>query len=160
MHLFNAEAKSNLVEGYVVDDVVMGGRSAGQLQVGPNGQYVFSGHVSLENNGGFSSIRLKMASMKTSKYSKVVLRVKGDGKRYQFRMKANKGDYYSYIKHFETNGDAQTISIPFEDFIASFRGRTLDMDPFSGEKLGEIGFLIANKKAENFKLEIEQISLQ
>ena len=42
----------------------------------------------------------------------------------------------------------------------TFRGRTLDMPDYPGETLAEIAFFIANKKAENFRLEIDQIGLE
>jgi NADH dehydrogenase [ubiquinone] 1 alpha subcomplex assembly factor 1 len=44
--------------------------------------------------------------------------------------------------------------------VPSFRGRTLDMANFPGDSLEEIGFLIGNKKAEDFKLLIDYISVQ
>lgn len=40
----------------IQDDVVMGGRSDSQLKMTADGHAHFSGHVSLENNGGFCSI--------------------------------------------------------------------------------------------------------
>jgi NADH dehydrogenase [ubiquinone] 1 alpha subcomplex assembly factor 1 len=42
----------------------------------------------------------------------------------------------------------------------NFRGQTLGMANFPGDSLEEIGFLIGNKKAEDFKLAIDYISVQ
>lgn len=42
---------------YVVDDGVMGGRSSSSLRSGESGIAVFEGVLSLENNGGFASVR-------------------------------------------------------------------------------------------------------
>lgn len=41
----------------VVDDGVMGGLSKGKVQISKEGIMTFSGKLSLENNGGFSSLR-------------------------------------------------------------------------------------------------------
>jgi hypothetical protein len=42
----------------------------------------------------------------------------------------------------------------------SFRGRKLTMNNFSSESIQELAFLIGNKKAQNFTLEIDKIYLE
>ena len=42
----------------------------------------------------------------------------------------------------------------------AFRGRKLQMNNFSSESIQELAFLIGNKKAQNFKLEIDKIYLE
>ncbi len=145
---------------YVVDDTVMGGVSAGKMGVDNEGHGLFQGHVSLDNNGGFSSIRYNAGKTKLQGYSKFVIALKGDGKAYQFRVKTKSSQYYSYIFTFTTTGNRQTIEIPFSNMYPAFRGRTLDMANFPGDSLEEIGFLIGNKKEEDFKLSIDYISVQ
>jgi len=144
----------------VVDDVVMGGRSAGTFGLNPEGHAVFEGTVSLENNGGFSSVRYAGERIMVEDHTKVVIRLKGDGKKYQFRVKANNRDYYSYIRSFTTTGDWQNVEIPLGEMYPSWRGRRLDMDNFSHEYFEEMRFLIGNKKAEDFKLLIDKIELR
>ena len=143
----------------VVDDVVMGGRSEGNFRVNSNGWGEFFGTVSLENNGGFSSVRIGMNSINVEAFKGVELRVKGDQKNYQFRIKDQRRNRYSYIYKFETNGDWETIFIPFKDMIPSFRGYQLDIPNYAGDSIEEITFLIGNKKAEKFSLLIDTISL-
>jgi hypothetical protein len=150
-------SKSN--DWYVVDDGVMGGLSQGKFFVNEEGHGVFHGEVSLENNGGFSSVRHPL-DMNIEGNKSVVLRVKGDGKRYQFRLKKNNSDYHSYIQYFETSGKWETIELDLDEFYPSFRGRKLDMDNYAPGKLQEIRFLIANYKAESFKLEIDWIKVK
>jgi hypothetical protein len=54
---------------------------------------------------------------KTNKAIKsILLRVHGDGKQYQFRIKSNSAQYYSYIYPFQTNGEWQDIEIPLQEF--------------------------------------------
>lgn len=157
--IFQFERNADISSWKVVDDGVMGGLSKGNFVLSDDGHGVFYGDVSLENNGGFSSVRLDMKKMETAGYQKFVLRIKGDGKTYQLRAKASNWDYYSYIYNFETNGDWQTVEVPFDEMVASFRGRLLNKGPFRGEQLVELGFLVGNKKAEAFRLEIDSISI-
>ena len=55
--LFDFTTSSDISKWRITDDVVMGGRSDGKFQLSANGNGLFSGKVSLENNGGFSSVR-------------------------------------------------------------------------------------------------------
>ena len=158
--LVDFNEQSNIDNWYVVDDVVMGGRSAGSFSLSPEGHGVFTGEVSLENNGGFSSVRRQFAQTDLKGYKHCIIRLKGDGKRYQFRIKANSKDYFSFISHFSTHGEWQTVEIPLHEMYPSFRGRKLDMPNYSGEKLEEIAFLISNKKAESFQLVIDKIEFR
>ena len=160
MVIFDFDKKSDLTNWRVVDDGVMGGLSQGNFKTNEKGNAIFYGDVSLENNGGFSSVRHRFQEKTVNEYSKFVIRLKGDGKRYQFRVKTDSYDRHSYISYFETNGDWQTIEIPLEEMYPSFRGRKLSIPNFPGEAMEEIAFLIANYKAESFKLEIDKISLK
>ena len=158
--LFAFTKDANLKNWYVVNDTVMGGVSDARMSIDAQGHGIFKGSVSVENNGGFSSIRYDAGKTKLNGHSKFVMVLKGDGKPFQFRVKTKSDDYYSYIFSFATTGNWQTIEIPFNSMIASFRGRTLDIPNFPGEYLEEIGFLIGNKKAEDFTLLIDNISVQ
>lgn len=156
--LFNSK-NSNNSNWYVVDDGVMGGRSEGRLDLEKGEALHFHGKVSLENNGGFSSIRYDMASLNIGNRRTIKLKVKGDGKTYQFRIKKDRSERYSYIITFITNGDWQTIEINLKDMQASFRGMMLDVPNFDYEVISEMGILIGNKKAENFSCFIESIEI-
>ncbi len=158
--LFDLTKDSDLQNWYVVDDTVMGGKSAGKMGMDAEGNGMFEGHVSLDNNGGFTSIKFNAGKKKLQGYSRFVIVLKGDGKAYQFRVKTKSSEYYSYIFVFETTGKWQTIEIPFSNMAPSFRGRTRDMTNFPGDYLEEIGLLIGNKKEEDFKLAIDNISVQ
>lgn len=159
MLIFDFNQESDIRSWQVVDDVVMGGRSDGSFSLDENGHGLFNGYVSLENNGGFSSVRYGFKAIDTKGYSKVVLRVKGDGKRYQFRIKDRQDRYYSYIHYFQTSGEWEDIAIPLKDMYPSFRGRKLDLPNFSGGPIEEIAILIANYKAESFELRVDEIRL-
>lgn len=160
MIIFDFNTQSDIQDWLVTDDIVMGGESSGTLNLSANGYGEFSGSVSLENNGGFSSLRYRFEKLKVKGYNKISIKLRGDGKTYQFRIKSNSRDYYSYISTFSTSGEWQEIEIPIKDMYPSFRGRKLDQANFSHDYIEEIGFLIGNKKAEKFKLLIDKIELK
>jgi hypothetical protein len=90
----------------------------------------------------------------------MVLKVKGDGKRYQFRLKSSLQDFYSYVSYFETTGEWQQIKLPLDAMYPVFRGSRLDLPNFARSSFAEIGILIGNSKAESFKLLIDEIHLE
>jgi NADH dehydrogenase [ubiquinone] 1 alpha subcomplex assembly factor 1 len=57
--IFDFNKKSDLQDWIIVDDVVMGGRSSSTFKLDKDGLGVFEGNISLENNGGFSSLRYR-----------------------------------------------------------------------------------------------------
>ncbi|NJX16736.1 CIA30 family protein [Tamlana crocina] len=158
--IFTFNKTSNLEHWKVVDDAVMGGKSSGHFKLNQDGMGMFYGKVSLDNNGGFSSLRYRGDSIDTQGFQEIVLRIKGDGKRYQFRVKANLDDNHSYVSYFTTTGEWQTINMALKDLFPRFRGRNLSIPKFSGEAIEELGFLLANKKTENFTLLLESICFQ
>jgi hypothetical protein len=160
MTLYDFTTESPSQDWYILDDVVMGGRSNGTFKISNDGYGVFFGNVSLENNGGFSSVRHQFKTKDVSDYSKIKLRIKGDGKAYQFRLKSDSRDYASYIYEFETTKDWMIIEIPFSKMYPSFRGRRLAQPNFEGDYVSEIAFLIGNKKPQEFKLLIDSIELK
>ncbi len=160
MVLFEFNKKSDLSQWKIIDDAVMGGRSDGNFKLNADGHGVFSGTISLENNGGFSSLRYRFDNKKIKGYTKAILTLKGDGKNYQFRTKSSGNDRHSYIAKFATSGKWETIEIKLSDMYPAFRGYTLDISNYPGENLEEIAFLIGNKKAEYFELRIDSIVLK
>ena len=68
-----------------VDDVVMGGVSRSSLEPG-DGAAVFAGHLSLDQGGGFASVRGPVADSDFSACAGIELRAKGDGNVYRLRL--------------------------------------------------------------------------
>lgn len=158
--IFNFSKDTNKNSWMVVNDDVMGGISSSAIIINTNGNGVFSGSVSLENNGGFASVRHVVKGANLNAHSKFIIKVKGDGKKYQFRCKSRSNERHSYVFDFKTNGDWQEIEIPFSEMYPRFRGNNLNMSNYAGDMLAEIAFLIGNNKPENFKLEIDYINVQ
>ncbi len=151
---------SELQSWYVVNDGVMGGLSKGYLRHNDAGYAVFSGDISLDNNGGFSSIRKTYNKQDISGYTYAVLKVRGDGKKYQFRVKSSSREYHSYVYEFSTQEEWEEIIIPLKEMRPQFRGRKLNIPDYDAQSLSEIALLIGNKKEESFSLEIAAISLR
>ncbi|WP_234424277.1 CIA30 family protein [Aquimarina sp. Aq107] len=158
--IFDFNKNSNLSNWTIVNDVVMGGVSNSSLEINPDGNAVFSGTVSLENNGGFSLVRYRFETLKVRGYTKAIIKLKGDPTTYQFRAKTNYNDRYSYIAIFKTTGEWQTIEISLSEMYPAFRGRKLDLPNYQAEQMQEIAFLIGNKKEEKFELIIDTIELK
>ncbi len=157
IELFDFKPNSDLRDWTVVNDGVMGGRSRGRFSLNDEGHAVFQGEVSLENNGGFSLVRYRFQPMEVANYKKFAFRLRGDGKRYQFRVQADPYQRHHYVTYFQTNGEWQEMEIPFRDLYPRFRGRDLPGSNYGGERLAEIGFLIGNKRAETFRLELDWV---
>lgn len=145
---------------HVEDDVVMGGISRGTFTTNADGHAVFSGAVSLENDGGFSSVQYYFDPVDVSTYRSAVLKIKGDGKRYQFLVESERNQRHYYVYEFQTGSDWQVVKIPLADMYPVFRGDRLDIPNYPGQTMAMVRFLIANKKAESFRLEIESIWLE
>lgn len=158
--IFDFENPGEIDRWRVVNDGVMGGLSRSELIFSDKNSAIFKGNVSLENNGGFASTRTIPHSYELDGHEGIVLRVRGDGRKYQFRLRTDdRFDGISYRREFATEANAWTeIAIPFREFEPTFRGRILkDVKPIVPEAIQQLGFLIANKKAEKFQLEIDWI---
>lgn len=160
INIYDFNQSSSAKDWKIVDDVVMGGRSNGRFSIDKEGNGIFDGKISLENNGGFSSVQYTFEKVAVTENSIVLIRLKGDGKAYQFRIKDNKNHKHSYITTFQTSGEWETVGIKLSDLYPSFRGRKLDMPNFEAHSFEEITFLIGNKKVEEFKLILDKIDLK
>ncbi|MFO7826623.1 MAG: CIA30 family protein [Cyclobacterium sp.] len=157
--LFDFSASDDWSAWEIENDVVMGGNSSSKLERSAEGIAIFKGKVSLENNGGFASLQYHFSTKTIKGYKKALILLKGDGKAYQFRMKSSLKDKASYIYTFQTTGDWETVEVPLNEMEPVFRGKKLDLPNFSADTIQEIRFLIGNKKAEDFRLEIKKIEL-
>ena len=158
--LFDFSASPDWSGWAVQNDVVMGGESSSDLSRSNEGHAVFTGDVSLRNNGGFASLRYHFTPKDIRGYESAVIRLKGDGKKYQFRLKAGLNERASYLFTFNTSGEWQTIEIPLDKMEPFYRGNKLDQPNFNANQMQEVRFLIGNGKAENFRLEIDKLALQ
>lgn len=144
----------------IVNDNVMGGISRSEIVFSGNGTATFQGTLSLDNNGGFASTRTKPRPYGLDGYAGLLVRIRGDGNDYQLRIRTDdRFDGISYRSRFATQPQSwTTIRIPFSDFVPVFRGRIQENAlPISPENIQQIGFMIADKQAGKFQIEIDWI---
>src|SRR4051794_29229224 len=79
--VYDFQTTANAAAWQVVNDDVMGGVSNSSFCL-TNGVALFRGKVSLENNGGFASVRSLPARHDLAGGNTFVVRVRGDGRRY------------------------------------------------------------------------------
>lgn len=162
--LFEFQEANEIDSWRVVNDGVMGGLSQSKISWNEkNNTLGFSGEVSLENNGGFASVRAITPNVDQGIFKKIKLRVKGDGKIYQFRMRNTKNfDGIAYTLDFETESDQWVeIELAVDDFQPTFRGQVYPRyGKFDSSDLKQIGILIANKQVGKFHLEIDWVRVE
>ena len=159
--VFDFNDPENHKEWSIINDGVMGGISQSEMIASDSTTVIFQGNVSLENNGGFASVRTSRHT-NLGNFTGIELRVRGDGKKYQFRVRVdNRFDGISYRNIFATkNGQWQNIRLPFDEFVPVFRGRILDdQGLLAPEEIRQLGFLIGDKQAGEFRLEIDWIKV-
>lgn len=144
----------------IEDDGVMGGLSRGTFSVSEEGHGVFAGEVSLDNNGGFSSVQWFFEPVEVSAFRSIAVRLKGDGKPYRLLVEAEPGARHYYEAEFPTSGEWETVIVPFSAMLPTRRGDRLDLPPFPGQQLALVRFMIANGRAESFRLEIDRLWLE
>ena len=146
-----------------VNDGVMGGLSQGGPRIA-DGQLIFTGTLSLQNNGGFSSIRTTGRAFDLRDRQAMILRVKGDGRTYQLRLATDAtvgGSSVSYGADFPTTAGQWTETrIAFDTLVPTFRGEPLSGPPLDLAKVEEIGILIGDKREGAFSLAVDWIKVR
>ena len=160
IQLFDSGAKPSSLNWNIVNDTVMGGRSSSRWISKSSSPCSFEGYLSLENNGGFASVRCDLNNENLTKTEGIFIRVKGDGRKYQFRIRSQASRWANYSHEFKTvRNKIKTFYLPFKDFEPSWRGRSLNNLPvLKGKDVRGIGFLLGDKIQGKFKLEILSIS--
>ncbi|MEE4244008.1 MAG: CIA30 family protein [Kangiellaceae bacterium] len=152
-------------EWYIVNDGVMGGRSRSDLYISKEGIHIFTGILSLENNGGFASVRTRVNESLFGSASAVCIRVKGDGRTYQLRLRDRSSfDGPAYVKEFVAHKDRWTeYAFKFDQFEPQFRGRSLKgyrdiKQSIEGHDIRQVGILLGDKNPGEFNLLISELS--
>lgn len=147
------------IDWQVVNDGVMGGLSKGNLAPVETGTMKFSGMLSMENNGGFSTFRSGDVDLNLSNDLGLLLRVKGDGRTYQARLATDaryRGMEVSFAADFSTVKDEWLeVKVPFAEFKGSFRGTDLPKEVLDPSMIRRVSVLLADKKQGSFDIEID-----
>ena len=159
--VYDFQNTTNTAAWQIVNDDVMGGISTSSFRL-TNGVALFQGKVSLENNGGFASVRSLPARHDLAGSNAFVVRVRGDGRSYKFTARTDPSfDSAIYQCVFATKkGEWEEHRLPFKQFIPTFRGRVLAGEPpLDPAKVTSVGFLISDKQDGPFQLEVAWIKV-
>jgi NADH dehydrogenase [ubiquinone] 1 alpha subcomplex assembly factor 1 len=160
MVLFDFDSAAECNAWNPINDVVMGGVSVSRFEyVGPSAA-MFAGRVSLDNSGGFASVRSAPSLYDLRDYEGLKLRVRGDGKKYKMNLRTEAAtDGVQYQAVFEPRRAMWSeIMIPFSEFVPMFRGARVHHAPsLDTASLCTFGFLISNKQAGEFRMDIDWI---
>lgn len=147
-------------EWQVVNDTVMGGVSQAQVIQSEQGGVRFTGTLSLENNGGFTSTRTQVTDPDWTEQEAVRLRVKGDGRTYictvRIRDRRMRRFYYRAV-FSSTKSEVSEVVIPLSDFEPYVFGRrAIQVPPLTSmlDNIGSMGIMLADKNPGPFSLEI------
>ena len=146
-----------------VNDGVMGGVSEGKFKITDQKTLEFFGTLSLENNGGFASVRTKAQKLGFEEGATVVAKVRGDGREYLLNLYLNKPLIaFSYRATVPTKKDEWIeVKVPLDKFEATSFGRVVkDAGPVDPKEINSLGFMLSDKKAGPFKLEIKSIKVE
>ena len=169
--LFEFDSPQSIVGWSSVDDSVMGGISASTttwVETGGSGALLFSGMMTTEQNGGFTSTLgpsdQRLGQVATGATALGVSAI-GDGRTYVMQLRAGRSGQDRWIARFtptSTTGasSATLISIPIESFapVSRFLRPITPNSPLDPATIEQIGIYLIDEQVGNFRLAIEQIT--
>ena len=158
--LFDFSNQDATSDWFNQNDTVMGGVSD-SATTWIDGQLVFSGNLSLENNGGFTStfgpINDQLPTLMSGAEA-IVVTARGDGKTYL--MQIRNYDNTRYIQRFTTVADVeQDYVLPLADFESvDWRLSVIpNAVPIDSTTIGQLGFYLLDKQVGPFEIAISSI---
>jgi len=141
----------------ITNDGVMGGLSRSAVR-SDDGRLVFEGELSRENDGGFASV-LGALDDTLAPFRGVRLTVRGDGRRYQLRLREEDGSRgIAWRAFFEAGPEPRRITLRPEDFEPVFRGRPVPgAPPLADCRIRHLGFMLAGGEPGRFSLEVADL---
>jgi len=146
----------------VQNDTVMGGVSESS-STWVDKQMVFSGNLSLENNGGFVScfgpVDEKLPSLMNGSTA-IRLRATGDGKTYLFQLRSNDGT--NYVQRFTSTAKKdQDYLLPLSDFTSvDWRLAEIANAPaIETSNIYQMGIYLVDKQTGPFRIAISSIGI-
>jgi NADH dehydrogenase [ubiquinone] 1 alpha subcomplex assembly factor 1 len=143
-----------------IGDPIMGGRSRGELVIA-DGIGIFQGVVSLEQGGGFASVRSTESRYDLSGHAGLLIRARGDGKHYGLRLRTTSTfDGVNYQAELQPEASLWSdIELPFSAFQPVLRGQVLSDHPtLDPARIKSFGLIIARRQAGPFRLELQAIT--
>ncbi|MDP2320503.1 MAG: CIA30 family protein [Acidobacteriota bacterium] len=160
--LFEFAAPGAAAAWQTVNDGVMGGVSDGRFRITDRQTLEFYGTLSLENNGGFASVRSQPAALGLQAGDTLVARVRGDGREYRFNLyTSGRMRAFSYRAPLKTRaGEWIEVRAPLDSFEATSFGQVQrGMGPVDPQSVTAVGFLLAENTPGPFALEVAWITV-
>ena len=139
----------------------MGGVSTSRFTFDLAGHAVFEGAVSLQNGGGFASVRISSLQLGSPETRAYLLTTRGDGRAYKFNLRTDaEFDGVNYQVGFNpTEGQWSQIILPITEFLPTFRGRVVQGAPaLRPELVTQVGLMISDQQAGPFRLLVKSIA--
>ena len=161
--VFTFVSADEVNEWFVVNDTVMGGVSSGRLGW-ENAALVFTGDLSLDNNGGFASIRSPFLDpavvVAWAERDGLTVEVGGDGRTWTMEVRTDFGDG-GWISAIATSAEEVTaVDVPWVSFqpVTRFldpRPATVPLDP---ARIVSVAFYLVDGIEAPFRLELHSIT--
>jgi hypothetical protein len=150
----------------VVNDTVMGGVSSGELAM-EDGLMIFSGELSLDNNGGFASVRSPVIESRSTQSSNMSwadrsgprIVVQGDGRTWTVEVRTD-DESGGWIATLPTSPDSITdVTIPWTSFepVTRFLDPRDAIEPLEPSRIVSIAFYLVDGIEGPFRLGIQAI---
>jgi uncharacterized surface protein with fasciclin (FAS1) repeats len=143
-----------------VNDDVMGGISKGRTRLTDRGTVLFAGALSLENNGGFSTVRSDATDLDLAGWDGLVLRVRGDGRTYNVSAlpDGRRRAVHSWEMPFDTEADEWIeVRVPFDQLVHRAMGWRIPDGALDPASIRSLAFGISDKDTSPFALELDWI---
>ena len=153
--LFDFVGSGAADEWQAVNDGVMGGISDGRFRITTDKTMEFFGTLSLENNGGFASVRSRERNLGLKPGDTILLRARGDGRQYSLNLYVpGRMTAFSYRAMFSTTKDEWIeIRMPLDSFVPTSFGQVMDGPPLDPGSVHALGLLLSDKNDGPFRLE-------
>jgi len=154
--------KNTGIDWRIVNDTVMGGRSDSEASLTEN-SLIFTGRVSLENNGGFASIRSPYADFDLSPYKTVKIRCRGKGQKMALSFNRYREWYRpNYKAVFQPTEEWQEFEFQLADFVEYSVGRQTGntLSPEAQENIIRMTFITMSKAATSFEFEVDYLRFE
>lgn len=155
--------RGNNQEWFALNDGVMGGRSDAALRY-TDQSFVFKGAVSLENNGGFTSVRSPYRDQDLSGYTSIEIRYRSTGMDFAITLNNSKLWYRPNYKAQlpKTQGQWQKATLTLKDFkeyrIGNPTGNAIDYAVL--KKILRLGLISDEKRAGGFEIEVDYLKFK
>lgn len=141
----------------VVNDGVMGGRSAGYATVA-DGTLRFTGTL-VTQGGGFTSVRARR-DVDLSGQTGLELRVRGDGRQFEVEVDdglRTSGRHVSRRAAFPSSTEWTVLRIPFAALRSTIFGRAVNAPPIDLAHIRGVGLYMVDGQDGPFRLEVDFI---